>query len=259
MSEGMTIRLKKIPGVTKGSVLQTPYYFQCPPMEEFGADHGFTHSRYQTLDGEFTRRGGRELVAVTFRTVVVEWGRFTVTDDWDVEALVDDLTEICDKGWPFDLLATHKHSSRAELHIDAVLERIRPSEVAGETDARYLDLSFLEWRDPRAEKRRKKKTRKGNKKLPFTIELLKDGTFKSPVKIKTADEDLTFSDIAKYAYGKPSYAKYVAEANDMPNWGYNTPIIKHTRFKKNGGKITVPEVYLVGELASSEVDLGTGA
>lgn len=239
--EGLRIRLSSIAGVTDKSVLRTPYYFQCPPMDDFARTHSFNHSKYTAMAGEFVRPSGRALTPLSFRTIVVEWGAFVVEFNYDLPALVGSLIEINEAGTPFDLLVAHRYNEEAEIHMDAVLESVTVTETAGEQDARYLDLQFSEYRDPTTKRKGKKKPRRGRSALPFTIRLSKDGTWSSPVKVR-AKAPLTLEKIAVSAYGKASWAKHVAKANGIRDWGYRDALVNHPRFKRNGGKIKVPDV-----------------
>jgi hypothetical protein len=241
---GLHIKLSKIndvPGSRR--MLRRPYYFQNPPLEEFSHGHGHESTTYMTIGrGEFSQRLGRRLITVSFRTLIVEWSRFAIRQTWDVEALTDELIEISEKGYPFRLVATHSYSNRPELDIEAIMTDCTPSEVAGEIDTRYFDLSFREWRDPVVDRATKKK-RSGGKHFPFTITLRKDGTYtvvgEKPGYFNTKDEELTFAVIAKYAYGAPSRASVVARANGMTQWGLHTPLTQSRKYK-DGGKIVVP-------------------
>lgn len=268
---GLRIRLARIKGISKGPALAAPYYFQCPPLDSFQHDHGFDHSRYTTIEGEFSRRGGRRLIAANFRTIVVEWGAFVTEFGFDVQDLANSLVDISEEGYPFDLLAWHNYNKLPELHMPATLDSVSVVEQAGEVDARYLDLAFTEWRDPVVRRKSLGKPRTpARKEFPFTVQLKKDGSWTWPttapgrslsLKDLAANKALTLERIARWAYGKPSYAKYVAKANNIKDWGYDTALIKHSRFKKNGGKIKVPEIDFrmgqIGAIGDANGQIGT--
>jgi hypothetical protein len=241
---GLHIQLRKINDVAGSrSMLKRPYYFQTPPLEEFSHEHGHERTTYMTIGrGEFSKRIGRRLITCQFRTVIVEWGRFVVRPDYRVEKLTDELIEIAEKGYPFRMLATNSYADRPELDIEAVLLSCTPTETAGESDARYFDLSFQEWRDASVGTHSNKK-RPGGKNFPFTVTLRRNGTWDwhshySYAKPKKGAQ-LTFELIARMAYGSPSRARIIAERNGMRKWGLHTPIIKSAKYKK-GGKIVVP-------------------
>lgn len=244
--------MRRISGMTPKTVLKRPYYFQCPPMDDFAIAYGHSHGKYSTIDGEYSRRGGRNLITTSFRTLVVEYGGFVVEHNYDVEKLVDRLIYISQRGYPFDLLCTHAYNQEPELHMDAVLESVTVSESANELDARYLDLAFSEYRDPVVKRRklkggsRTKGKRPGRKAFPIWFQLKKDGTFTAEraVTMPRKPKPLTLELMATLCYGKASYARYIAKANKLTHYGYKDPLIKHSRFKGKGGKLVVPEAPL---------------
>lgn len=241
--QGLRLRLEKVPGLTLGAsrrILRTPYYFQCPPMDSFAIPTGRTHNRRTNYKGnEFSARGGIPLKSITFRTLVVEWGAFVIENNYDLDQLIGDLERLAQNGWPFRLLATHSYDREAELDLIAVLESVSREEVAGETDTRYLDLTFAEY--DAAEVKRKGR---GGKEWPKTVTVKKNGKAIYPKGMGRApDTDITFARLARDAYGRPAIGKYIALAQKPPirSFGMHTAIIKHPRFRKKGGKIVIPK------------------
>jgi hypothetical protein len=240
--DGLRIRLAKIPGVTKGEaarILEEPYRFQCAPMDSFSIPKQRTFGRFTNYRGsEYLTRGGTALQVITFRTIAVEWGSFVIEQDWDVLGHVQKLQGLVDSGWPFDLLATHQYNREAELHIKAVLESATAVEEAGEQDARYLDLSFIQWRDTVVQ--RKSLRSSTAKKWPLSVSVQKDGDVTIPEKGTVTNA--TFAGLAKKVYGKASLGSHIAAKQKPPikGFGMHTPIAEHPRFKK-GGKLTIPE------------------
>lgn len=249
---GLRVRIDGIPGVTRGDAakaLRAPYLFQCPPTEQLDIARTFSFNRRTTHKGK-TRvvRGGPQPISFQMSTLAIEPGcaGFAVTDEHDVDEIVRRLERIHDAGWPFHLHVAHPYNRIAEISMHAVLEGVTKTIKAGEDDARYLSMQFSEWeRDSVA-------VRTGKRPFPYSITLRKDGTYfvaddperGTPRQIfNTKDEPLTLRVIAKYAYGKPSFAQHVAKAQSPPlkNWGSNEHLIKHPRFKKRGGKIFVPD------------------
>jgi hypothetical protein len=248
--DGLRVQMSAVEGVTKGRTrdLLSPYFrFQCPPLDQFQHDHGHSFNRSTNYQGvEHIRRGGRKLVSVPIRTIVVEYASFVTEQRWDLESMVDTFELISEEGWPFRLLATHKYGGKAEIDMTAVLESATIVEQAGEQDARYVDLQFTQSNDPGVTRRT---NRRGGsaRPFPFTVSIRKDGQwsvssskahFKAP---KSAD--LTLALIAEYAWGMPSAAAYLGSVQSPPikDWGPTTKLINHPRFKGKGGKITVPD------------------
>jgi hypothetical protein len=246
--DGLRVQMAAIEGVTQGRTrdLLTPHFrFQCPPLDSFTHDHGHSFQRTTNYQGrESIRRGGRRLVSVPIRTIVVEYASWVTEKRWDLEDMVEAFEKISEEGWSFRLLATHKYGGRAEIDMVAVLESCNVTENANEPDARYLDLQFTQSDDPGVT--RKANRRSGSAKpYPFTITLRKDGTWttdKPKTHFKPPGGDLTLAAIAQGAWGMPSQALYLGSVQNPPikDWGPNTKLINHARFKK-GGKIVVPE------------------
>lgn len=280
--EGLRVQLSAIPGVTQGKakkILRTPYRFQCPPLDEFKHPTTRNLTRWTNYQGiEFSGRGGMALKELTFRTLVVEWGSFVTMYDYNIEPLVNELKGLVKAGYPFELLATHRYGEDPEVHMDAFLTDVQVTENAGEVDARYLDLTFVAFRDPTAKRRK-------IKEWPKYLEIFKEGgktryrtvDWDIPAKArrKLEAKDLTFAHIAKYAYGYPQFADHIMSAQKprihgekegmtrfgtfgdakkpkgqpkpiFASWGKHTPIIKHPRYKKllakkRTVKILIPE------------------
>lgn len=247
--DGLRVQMQAIEGVTKGrtATLLSPYFrFQCPPLDSFQHDHGHAFNRSSNYQGvERIRRGGRRLVSIPMRTIIVEYAQFVTEQNWDVPAMTDLFELISEEGYAFRLLATHKYGDKAEVDVTAVLESCTVTEQAGEIDARYLDLQFTEQTDSGV-------TRKTNRRpgpatgFPYTITLRKDGSYavldNAKALFKTNGEALTLAVIARYAYGAPSLAGFVGQAQSpkITDWGPNSRLIDHPRFKGKGGKLSVP-------------------
>lgn len=248
--DGIRMQMAAIPGITLGKtadLLSAPFRFQCPPLDSFQHSHGHNFTRSTNYQGRETiRRGGKKLISIPVRTIIVEYATFAVEQRWDLEAMRDALITISEEGYPFRLLCTHQYGDTAEIDTFAVCEALNVTEQAGEVDARYLDLTFTEYDDNTVTRASNRRSGSGpNKTYPFTITLRKDGTYTVAGKPKgffpTHGEALTFEIIAKYAYGAPSLAYFVAgsQSPKITDWGMRTALIKHARFKK-GGKILVP-------------------
>src|SRR5687768_16110445 len=189
MSEGLLVSLAGIEGMTDKGLLASPFYFQCPPLEEFVVEYAHGHTDYDTVGaGEFSRKGGVKLRTTSFDTLFVDWATWTVTSDFPpIESITDELIELTESGSPFLLTVARVATiggfdgwdlSQAgpELQMPATLRSLRVSEKAGEGDARYLNVSFVEYRDPVvAALRRGKKRRSGGRTFPQTVMMTKTG------------------------------------------------------------------------------------
>ena len=225
---GLRVRLRRIDGLTSKKVLRTrdAYYFQCGPLEEFAVDHAHSFSDYDTISrGQYSWKGGRQLRQVAFDTLAVDWGNFVIEHHFDVEDMVEDLEAILNEGTPFDLLVTHNYASGpVELHMAATLRTLRVSERAGEPDARYLSVSFVEYREPVVSRKGKKRRRRSGRLYPVTHELGPTDTFRS---------------LSKRYYKHVHGARVIANYNGVRDWGMHTPIVDHPRFRPLS-KITIP-------------------
>ena len=220
-AEGLQVTLSSIPGITDKKLLKTPYYFQCPPLESFKIVHAHEHTDYQTISGvTYSRRNTKQLRTITFQTLAVSWGSFTTSpDNWDkydFSMLTQRLVHLCEYGTPF-LLQTSNGNEDTNLTMKATLRQFDLEERAGEPDARYFDVSFVEWRDAYVARRAPTKWPKHHKLQGST----------------------TIKGLAKKYYGKPSLSYHIAKANKIRHWGYSTPLVKMKRYKV-GDKITIP-------------------
>lgn len=257
LNEGLRVHLSKIPGITEGGLLAEPFVFQCPPLDEFTVDYAFSHQDYDTATaGQFSRPGGLQLRQTTFDTLFVDWGGFTVTNDFPpIEELTADLIELCESGSPFLLTIAHQLPpggftnwaltlAGPELQMYATLRTLRVIERAGEGDARYANVAFVEYRDPvTATFRAGKKVRVGGRTFPRGVTIGPDGRGVTDKGFLLADV-VTLASLARSFYGFASGGALIAKANGLTDWGFNTPLIQHPRFGPNnrpvGGKLTIP-------------------
>lgn len=253
--EGLRIKLQRIAGITDDGVLDQPYYFQLPPKDEFSTEHSFTHNVYETLKaGQHSRRGGVELRRSSWNSLVVDSGidaRGMPTPGFvilaappNVEDLTAELIDLCESGSPFLYTAAHalppgaiRNWSRTlagpEAQWSAVLTRVRISQVAGEGDARYFDLDFVEYKDPvvgRAKLGRKKGGGggSGNIKFPAHATVRADGFAYDAAGKRIGSGPATLSLLARHYYKDPSMASVIARANNLRGgsndnivWGIN--------------------------------------
>lgn len=267
--EGLQIKIEPVPELTKpGLVPAEGVYFQCPPLEEFTVEHAHAHTDYDTARiGEMSRKGGRRLKVITFDTLVVDWGTYTLLDqDIEIEDFTRTVREICDSGTPFEFTASHQQppggfenwsleTGGPEAHFIATLRNLRVTEKAGEGDARYLNCEFHEYRDPVVGERDLGAPRRAKPKLPVTGTITPEGVFRytppnshtrrevkgtKPLAADPESKAVTLADLARHFYGDPSAGRHIAAANGIKDWGIHTVLIKHARFKK-GGRLKIPK------------------
>lgn len=263
--EGLRVRLQPIPGVTDRHLMTTSgFTFQCPPLEEFGTDYAFAHSDYDTIKaGQFSRRGGRQLRSVAFDTLLVDQGSFSILDrEIEIEDHAHRLIKICESGSPFLLTVAHRmpphgyrnwHQTLAgpELQMEATLRTLKVAEKAGEGDARYLNVSFTEYREPFARADTKRHGQSRNfKHFPRTVLLYRNGVARDKSTGQTINKPpqfpVTLHSLSRFYYHSPSLWKQIAHynRNRIFNWGANDQLIdyfaqaRHT--KKWPVKLTIP-------------------
>lgn len=241
--EGLRLRVKRIDGITSrrlsDGALAIPMHFQCPPLEGFRVEYSHGHSDYETMGkGQISRKGGRQLRTVSFDTVFVDWGSYTVAElpgDGDespsqMSNAIERLIEIAESGEPIQLTCSHEGGSFAsgkiyeaaltELDMRATMRSFSHEEKAGEGDARYLAMSFTEYVDPVATRNKLG----SGKRWPKTHRLMTNDRLK---------------DLAIQYYGNPAGWRVIAKANGF-KFGQSSRIMKMTS-RKLGAKITIPE------------------
>lgn len=214
MEPGMKITLSKIDKITKEGLLESPYFFQCSPLESFRVSHSFEHTDYTTIKGQtFSRKSSKGLRTIQFQTLIVDWGSFVNVDVYDFSDLTDTLVKVCESGSPVKL--TVDRGDDTSFAMDVTLRQFDVEEKAGEPDARYFDVTFTEWRDAYVVRKAK-----------------------WPARHKLVRGD-TLSSLATKYYGKPTLARIIAKANKITTFGFNTEIVKSKKWKV-GDTIVVP-------------------
>lgn len=254
---GLRVVIEPIPGLSdEGIITRAGYYFQCPPLEELSYEVQHSHTDYDTVSaGQFSRRGGPQLRTVGFDTLFVDQGSYTILDeDPVIEEAIDTLQAICASGSPFLLTCAHElppggyltwseTQAGPELQMAATLRTVRVTEKAGEPDARYATVTFVEYRAPIVGRQRLGK-RPGRRKFPRKVKLQSDG--------RAFDEDrreigspplapLTLRVLARHFYRDPSMWRQIARANGVTDWGGDHALILHSKYRRDGGTITVPK------------------
>lgn len=257
--DGLRIILERIPGLTKKGVLSTRYLFTVPPLNNFSRTRSHSHTEYETLSaGQFSRPGGRELMAIQFETMFVaykpNWGLVDEDANWNPNPrlLTWELEDIVDSGTPFVFTAYDPvFPQRNEFRMWATLRSIEVDMRAGEDDARYINVSFREFRDPTVIERGRKKAKGHTHRLPTTVEVHKDGSARelsSKGKHGTLipGKPMTLALLAKHFYGETSqWRKIVAVNGHLKNWPQNTSL-GQLAVKRYRGKLPVVKIPRLG-------------
>lgn len=246
---GLRVRLSRIDGLTKKGLLNRPYYFQCPPLEEFVVQWAHEFNDYMTVaQGEYSRRSGRKLRTVQFETLAVDTlpvvgAARPVSPPWVVEQAVSDkndhrvvLRDVLSAGTPFRLHVAQQLGTDVLLDMPATLRTLNVATKGAEIDTFYFTCEFHEYRDPIV--KRNAKSRSGGRKWPHTITLKADGTYRG---MNTRDQPLSIRLIAIYLYKDATLAWPLARALGITDYGIDALLIKYPRYKR-GGKIVCPAI-----------------
>lgn len=258
--EGLRVKLDPIQGMsTPGLLDDAGLLFQCPPTDEFSVDVSHSHTDYETLDLQHSRKGVPQLQTVSFDTLVVDYGLYVIDDDApEIEVISETLKLICLSGDPFLLTAAHALPPRGytswsaalagpEVQWPATLRSLRITEKAGEGDARYLNVNFVEYRPPVQQRQELGKKRPGGRTFPTTARLFADGTARDAsdhVLGTPLTDPVTLASLATYFYGDAARGADIQRANGLGDWGRNDPLIFHTKYRKlksqTPAKLTIP-------------------
>jgi hypothetical protein len=218
---GLRVFLEKVPGLTKKGLLDSRFVFQVPPLEEFRREYGYEFSDYLVVSGKTQSRAvGRQLARVTFQALFVDfdasWAAFDGSSI-DPVAVTEELREICESGTPFRFLARNPPlwGSVSEVKMNATLRSLSVVEKAGEVDARYADVEFVEWGDnTQVSSKRQGKLHPG---LPAKVTLNANGSaYVAPQQAVPAwgtGNPVTLHKLAKQFYGSASRWQLIAKRN----------------------------------------------
>lgn len=206
---GLRVSLHPIRHVTAKNALRQTFRFQVPPLDEFGWEQAFTWTDYETAaDGTFSRPGGRGLRVVSFDTMFLDYdASWTVVHTPNRPNPVkagEMLRQLMNAGTPFRLVVRQKDlwGEREDIAMAATLRNVRVIQRAGEVDARYVAVEFVEHRS--IELRTKRRGRKG-KHLPTRHKI-------------TPSTEATLRDLARRYYGSPKEWRLISRANKALWW-----------------------------------------
>jgi hypothetical protein len=231
--EGLLVTLYGINGITDPDVLKVPFYFQCPPLEDFTVSESFNWTTWNTLNhGDMASPSGRTLAQINFQTLFLAYpASFTFFSAVSGVGLAHpnprsrsaELRRIMRQGTPFGLVVGNVALyDTPDVHWGpnaaggggnaAVLISLDVSERAGEEDARYLNVGFQEYRDPHLTRRKLgKHTHKHGRGTPVTITVHKDG---HAVEYGlTIMKEATLRKLARHFYGHPEQWRHIVKRN----------------------------------------------
>jgi hypothetical protein len=287
-AEGLRVVLDPIPGLTmKGLLPASGFRFMCPPLEEFSQEYGHSHTDYDTLTYQHSRKGVPQLATFSFDTLAVDAGEtedgrlmptwLTDATPMDVEDVTLTLRKLVNHGTPFLLTVAHDLPPRGydnwsltqvgpEVQLPCTLRTLKVTEKAGEGDARYYSLAFTQYRREEVSTAKKKgKGARGSKiKFPTHAYIYWDGRAIDADGSKIADppaSPLTLARLSRHFYKDATGAKAIAKANAIKGWGANDALIKLPKYKKlkkgQRAKITIPKTVLVTQVENIGPLVGT--
>lgn len=149
--QGLRVVMQKL-SVTANGILDQPFMFQVPPLDEFPREYQWNFQDYDTVgDGMHTRAQSRQLTTISFDSLFVDQDAPFVVNKktpYNPVALIDELLTIGDSQTPFQLLAGQPDlwGVYYDVNMAVTMRSLRASEKSGERDARYFSISFTEFR-----------------------------------------------------------------------------------------------------------------
>ena len=240
-TDGLRVSLHRIRKHTARNILKEPFRFQVPPLENFSWEQAFNWTDYDTIEeGTFSRKGGRALRVVSFETMFLDyampWTMWAIQPDdpaWegvpDPLAATQDLRQIMNSGTPFRLIVNQPRlwGDAPDIEMNATLRNVRVEQRAGEVDARYTNVEFVEWRDVDLHGKRKGHHRG----LPTRHKIDKH-------------TNRTLRDLGKKYYGEASGWRRIVPANKVlqaQNWPPDRPLRHLARKPPHLHSIYIPK------------------
>jgi hypothetical protein len=250
---GVRVTLTAKPGLTRKGHLESPYHFQCPPLDSISWEGSFDHEEYQTLTrGTFSRAAGRGLRTVTFSTLVADFNAnerslrrhgsalrksqmnwFRRTGRTEAHHLAEELRKLMNAGTPFWLrVGMPKFRPDWDIKMLATLRSLQVEERAGEPESRYLNIAFSEYRPTDDETSRKAKGPRGDVRVvTLRIDDEKKVIDGGGIHGLSNRDSLTLVRVAIAAYGAASYWQRIRDANDI-KWGGHEDLFDYMERKK---------------------------
>ena len=229
-------RIAPIHGETPRRILRTSFYLPAI-MRGFGWGTSFAHTEYTTLrDGEFSQpalggRGAPDLTTVDdMESLTVVWNPEWLAAPEEVWGSVRTrLERIGEAKVPFELMVKPRHlrNNVAQretllLLVNVTMRSLHVEMREGEPDTLYFTIGLREWRK---------------------AGVLRLGAGKAQdAQSHVLDDDDTLNSLAMKYFHSYGAADAIARANSITNWGRDTPLKKHPRFKRRGAKVKIPSI-----------------
>lgn len=244
---GLVVKMVPVPGLTPKGIFtnEQPFTFQVPPLDSFGeeGDHPFDDWQPLGLGQQTFKAPGPSLRTVSYSTMFLDWQpvwSVLAKPDWtpNPQAFVRQLAKIRSSGQPFHLLVYSSSTPNAKYEVDyaATLRQFHWELRAGEDDAYYVTVSFVEHRAPGVEE--------------FLSGAAQHPALPAKLTIRTLPpERATLSNLARFYYGDPSKWKVIAAANGLSKL---VPSARLTPGNTGRATITVPKLKVAKKPARGQ-------
>lgn len=266
---GLRVMLRRIPKLTKSDLLLRPFYFQNAPTDSFGWDKSHAWEDYVTIGkGTFTREGGEELKTISLSSLVVDYNptwavlvggkkrgrkrneRAPGGNAPNIIQVGDYLEKLLDGGTAMRLVVWNRALyEKAEIDMAVTLRSVSFREQGGEPDARYFDLAFSQYREPRMKRRGYGKD--SRRDLPAHVIIQRNGTaevqergkdgVKNPEVIGTGGNPATLRRLAKVFYGAHGMWRTIAKVNGITNYGPDENLAGLAKRGRAKARLVIPE------------------
>lgn len=245
--QGLRVRLMAEKGLTAPGLLAQPFRFQMPPTEDFSIGYSHAHTDYDTIGGEqLSRPGAVALRTVSFSTLFldydVSWQAYhrgavgATAAPIPPDIVTEELEEVLTEGTPVRL-QVGRVTDVWELNMMATLRTLEVSERAGEPDARYVNVGFVEFKKPDKIARKKLGKKRATGAAPPNQY---NPTTPTSVPIRVGDTR-TLHGLAIEFYGSAEKWRVIAAASGLTNVSPSEAIgTLHTGLAAK--RLTIPKI-----------------
>lgn len=245
--DGLIVALSAVPGFTKPTVLKTPFYFQCSPLDTMPQDYTWEWNDFQTVSsGYHSNPSSPGLATWSFDTLFVDndtqmW--FTLVRNQHVLSMLDTLKAIGDSMSPLQMQFGQPNLwGRWDVVSGVTLRGLHVEERHGEPDARYLTVSFTEFPDtpdlqpvPPPPHATSKHSGQG-----ATNPTPPRGTLAVLDSSKLLVGRRTLAALAKHYYGSAAAWRLIAKASGLTSTGPNVDLTTTVGRRHPPSKVVVP-------------------
>lgn len=265
-TEGKRVLLTPVKGLTKANLFGEAFRFQMPPSGDLQTTFAVNYTDYDTIGGkQLSRSGATQLQALSLSTLALDYdvswashhqgfpsgpptqtysdisggaGQTFAAQGFIEGENVDPppspiqvrnmLVMIAEAKTPFQLEVSQPGVyEHPDVYMLATLRSVQSTEKAGEPDARYFDLSFVEYVRPALldrDAKGKSKAPQYHPKLPLNVTVSKKA-------IRAGDghrfhyDQTNLADLARAYYGSTAKWRTIVQANKaLKSWPQSRPL-----------------------------------